>query len=113
MANVTIASSASLSDARDLGLTTSGAKFVGIVMPASWDTADLTFQGSDDNATFNNVYDDNDAEVTVQAGSARSIGFRNEVQQALSAFRFIKVRSGSAASPVTQSASRILNLLVK
>lgn len=113
MADVTIASGASLSGSRDLGLTTSGAKFVGIIMPDSWDTADLTFQGSDDNSTFKNVYDDNDAEVTVQAGSARSIGFRNEIQQALSAFRFIKVRSGTSGTPVTQSSSRVLQLLIK
>ena len=111
--NVTISSGASLSGAFDTGATTSTAKIVGFIMPAAWTAADLTFQGSDDNTTFNDVYDDNDAEVTVQAAQARAIGLRNDAQQLLSSFRYLKIRSGTTGTPVTQTPARTIVALLK
>ena len=111
--NVTISSDASLSGAFDTGATTSAAKIVGFIMPSGWDAADFTFQGSDDNSIFNNVYDDNDAEVTVQAAASRAVGLRNDAQQLLSSFRYLKIRSGTSGTPVTQSAERIIVALLK
>lgn len=113
MANATIASGASLSDALDTGLVHSMQKFVGVIMPNAWTTANLTFQGSDNNSTFSDIYDDNGTELTITAAASRAIGFRGEQQQVLSTFRFLKVRSGTSGTPVSQGAERILGLLYK
>ena len=72
----------------------------GIVIPAGWVAADLTFQGSADGTDFYDVYDEFDAEVVVQAAASRYIildpaKFMN--------FGWIKVRSGTTATPVTQT----------
>ena len=50
---VTIASGTALSPAVALGEKT----LVGIVMPAGWDAASMTFQGAVDDATFGEVID--------------------------------------------------------
>ena len=49
----TIALSGSLSAAVAIPLTHN---LVGLVMPAAWDAADLTFQGSFDGTTYGNLY---------------------------------------------------------
>jgi hypothetical protein len=48
-----IAINASLSGAVNIGEKVA----VGILMPAAWDAANLTFQGSVDGAAFSNIYD--------------------------------------------------------
>lgn len=65
----TILSGASLSGAIDLGPNRAFA----IVMPASWTTANLTFQGSADGITYNNLYDDTGTEVSVTAAASQYI----------------------------------------
>ena len=56
----TIAASASLSDVVRLP---PGHVLVGIVMPATWTAADLTFQFSADNVTYQNAYEDDGTEL--------------------------------------------------
>lgn len=78
-----------------------------IEMPAAWDPADITFLGSFDGANFYPLYLDS-AEVKITAPGVSTIqilpsGF-------LPAVRFLKVRSGTAASPVSQTAARSLAL---
>jgi hypothetical protein len=105
---VTIANGESLSAAGDLGPACLSA----ILMPASWTAADLTFQGSVDGTTFFNLYQSdnagNDAEYLVGADASRII----VVPLAdWAGIRFLKVRSGTAGSPVAQGAARVLTLL--
>src|SRR5579885_1900795 len=118
---VTIAISTSLSPSVDIG----NRKIVAIEIPstvASWQTANLTFQGSSDNASaptnFTNVYDaaGNEFIVIVGAlsdGTGRFIPLTGGSRPAatttgqfyggtaLEGMRFIKVRSGTSGSAVT------------
>jgi hypothetical protein len=104
---VTIASGASLSDAAFLG----GLALHGIVMPAAWTVAGLTFQVSfDQGATW--------VEMTTSAGSAVSLTVAASQFIAVDpvlwrAVAAIKVRSGTSGAPVNQAADRVLTLVCR
>ena len=102
----TIANAASLSAAVEIA----GMELVAIEMPAAWTAANLTFQGTHDGATFNNVHDDAGTEVSVTAAAARYIRLNPELW---GGFHSVKVRSGTAGTPVNQGAERIINLVVR
>lgn len=78
-----------------------------IEMSAGWDAANLTFQGSNDNSTWFDLFDDAGAEVVVQAGAGRRIDINTS---SVSNQAYLKVRSGIAAIPVNQTAGRTLYL---
>lgn len=104
--DATIAASASLSDAVDM----QGRDVVGFEMPAAWTTANLTFQVSLDNTTFNDLYDDAGNEETVTAAASRFISvdpvmFRGAL--------YLKVRSGTTGVPVNQAAERVIKVVGK
>jgi hypothetical protein len=104
---VTIASGASLSGSADL----KGLIPVGLDMPAAWTAAGLSFQGSDDNSTFHNIYN-KDGEVSFSAAVAdadRRVVIA--VDLLIGCGRYIKVRSGVAATPVNQGADRVIKIL--
>lgn len=103
---VTIASGASLSP--EVGMD--GYHLIGIVMPAAWTAAAITFQGAADGATYNSVYDNNGTEVTVQASASRHIQLTPSLLSGLSA---VKLRSGTAGVPVNQGADRVLGLVFR
>lgn len=103
--STTIEASESLSDA--LELEPAHYAFA-IVTPATWTAADLTFQVSHDGATWRNLYDDEGNEVTVTAAASRMIRLYPEEW---AAFKWLKLRSGTSGSPVTQAADRILSVL--
>lgn len=100
-----IASGSSLSPEINL----SGSRLFAINMPASWTTANLTFQGSDKaGGTYNDIYDEdgNEVSVTVAASQfiilepAKFLGLRN-----------LKIRSGTSSSAVNQGADRTITLV--
>lgn len=100
-----IAISTSLSGAIDL----QSYRLARIAMPASWDAANLTFQSSPDGVLpYQNVYDASGNEYTVTAAAAHDIHI--PVTDWLTD-RFIKIRSGTSGSPVTQTASRALTVV--
>jgi hypothetical protein len=103
--SVTISSGASLAAA---GLDIQDRAIVGIDMPAAWTTANLTFQTSDDNSTFQDLYDETGSEYTVTAAPARNIVLVNSLPMG---HRYVKVRSGTSASAVVQTADRVLKVL--
>ncbi len=78
-----------------------------VEMPSAWDAANLTFQTSGDGSTFMNLYDENGTEVTVTAAASRRIRLEPSQWAAISE---IKVRSGTAAVAVNQTAERTLYL---
>jgi len=103
----TIAINTSLSAAVELG----GHSVERIIMPAAWDAADLTFQISDDGGTtFQNVYWDWGAEMVVDAAASYTIELSPFVK--LSNLDQLKVRSGTAGTPVVQTAARTIGLSV-
>lgn len=106
---VTIATGASLSDAVNI----ENATMIGIIMPAAWTAANLTFQAAArETDTFANVYDDAGTEVSVTADASRAIPIGTDLK-ALGSFRYLKIRSGTAAVPVNQAAARVITLFLK
>lgn len=99
----TIASGGSLSDALDLG----EGRAALIQMPADWTAADLTFQVSVDGTNFWSLYKADDTEYKVEAAEDRTILL--ELSDWLG-IRHLKVRSGTAGTPVNQGAARILKI---
>lgn len=90
-------------------LAVNGETLVAIQMPAAWTAAALTFQAAhDDDATFVDLYNAAGVEVTIQAAQSRYIpvdpaDFRGVL--------FLKIRSGTGAAPVNQTADRTLILV--
>ncbi len=105
-ATATIASGTSLSSATDLGT----GRLVGIIIPAAWTTAAITFQGSADGVTYFDLYDDA-IERTIASGSVVASRFIALPIADWLMVRAVKIRSGSAASPVNQPADRIVTLV--
>jgi hypothetical protein len=105
---VTIANGQSLSNAIDLG-----AKVLsGILIPAAWTAAGLSFQASDDlGVTWQNLYDATGSEVTITS-AAVTAGRRISLDPSLFVgIDFLKVRSGIQSAPVPQGQSTILTLI--
>lgn len=99
---VTITSGTSLSGALQVD-----GKLAGIIMPASWTTAALTFLGSPDGVTYAPIYDAGiERSVSVLAGQMVLLSLSDWL-----AVKFVKVRSGTAAAAVNQAADRALTLL--
>lgn len=101
VATATIANNASLSDAIDL----QGCRAVAIRMPASWTTAVLTFQGSEDDSNYADVYTSGGTELQCAAAASRWIIL--EPQHFLG-IRYLKIRSGTSGTPVNQGGARSL-----
>ena len=79
-----------------------------IVMPASWTAANLTFQTSNDGASFNDLHDENGNEVTVTAAASRAIRLSPADWVGV---RHLKLRSGTSAGAINQAALRSLVLV--
>lgn len=87
-----------------------GLHLIGIGMPAGWDTANITFQAVTDGGTAQNLYDSTGSEVTITSPAAS----RNIAVPPLTlgrAWTGIVVRSGTSATPVNQTAQRVLTLV--
>jgi len=103
----TISSGQSLSSAIDLGSST----LFAIQMPAAWTTAaNITFQASYDGVTYCNMYDSNGTEMTV-TGVAASEFIVLALPTQWIGVRFLKIRSGTSGTPVSQGADRVLGLI--
>jgi hypothetical protein len=97
----TIANGESLSDAiiLDEGF------LVGLILPATWTTANLTLQaaGENDESTFQNVYDQAGTEVTITAAASRYVILE---PAKFAGIKKLKIRSGTSGTPVAQAAAR-------
>lgn len=101
----TISSGTALSDE----IVCEGKRLAGIVMPAAWTAADLTFQGSVDGSRFVDIHDDSGTEETVTADADRYIPVNPALWEGV---QRIKVRSGTSAAPVNQAADRSIQLVL-
>lgn len=81
-----------------------------VTRDGAWDTANLTFLLSvDGGATFQDLYDASGL-VTYVVGTPVN-GFSVEIDQPVHALQgVVKVRSGTPAAPVNQTADRVLTL---
>lgn len=105
-ATATIASGESLS-----GPVCLGAKLLcAIQMPAAWDAADLTFQISDDGGSSWTELLDAVGTAIIVSGPAAGERLEIDASDFKSAI-WLKVRSGTSALPVGQTADRALQLI--
>lgn len=104
---ITISSGSSLTSTINLA----GLRLFSIVMPSSWTAANLTFQMSPDGGTtWVNMRDQNGNEIVAVADVSYGI-ILNPTQ--FSSVQYLRIRSGTAASPVAQSADRSLQLILR
>lgn len=107
----TIADGASLSDAVDLG---AGLSLVGIVVPSTWTAAPISFAASLTLVgTYYPLYTAAGAEVvtgSIAGGTAVWIALD---PADFAGIRYLKLRSGTVAAPVTQSGGDTLVLVVR
>lgn len=104
--SVTITSGTSLSAAVLLG----DSILTGIAMPAGWDAAALTFQVSADGGTTWLEMQGISAVISYTAAAGQYIAIDPTLWRGIN---MIKVRSGTLAAAVPQTADRILTLVTK
>jgi len=106
----TIANGASVSGTVDLTDTS----LLGFIAPAAWTTAELNIEVSVDNTNWvtAGVLDGSRSNVSrwsaVTAGAAYSVDVVNMLP-----YRFVRFRSGTAASPVNQGADRAFTVITR
>lgn len=88
-------------------------RIAGIIMPGTWTSASITFKMAEESGgTFVDVYDDAGNELALTADASQFIALTGDDSHRLSGVRWIKVRSGTAATPVDQTTSRTLQLVL-
>jgi hypothetical protein len=93
------------------GLNLGGLRLFGIVMPAAWTAANLTFLISPDGGvSWNSLFDSNGVELTAAAAASRCITLDPAM---LPAAQWLQIRSGTSTTPVTQGADRVLTLILR
>lgn len=106
--SVKIASGASLSSVVDL----TNVLLTGILMPAEWTSAAITFSASLDGSTYGDVYNADGDEYTISSANAVASRFITLDPRDFAGCRYLKVRSGTAAAGVNQGADRTLVLAI-
>ncbi|WP_257164680.1 hypothetical protein [Bradyrhizobium sp. SRS-191] len=103
---VTILNGVALS--ADIGL--GDGTLCGIAMPAAWTPAGLSFQASVDNGATWLELQTSSAAVAVTAAQGQFIALDPAIWRGVN---YIRVRSGTSASPVNQGADRVLTLITR
>ena len=102
---------ASASDSGILALE-HGCSLTGVITPAVWDAADITFRVSNDGTTFYPLFDAAGDEVVIPSASvaiaeARAFAL---LPENFAGWNYVKIRSGTNALAVNQSAIRSLKI---
>lgn len=103
---VTIANGASLSDA----VCVNDLVAIGLQLPAAWTSATVTLQGSMDGTTFVNIHENGANAEYAFTNAAASVGLSLSWETMLP-WEWIKVRSGTSGSAVTQGAARTIGVI--
>lgn len=103
----TIAPGTSLSDV----ITLSKANVIAIQIPSVWTSASITFSVSADGVNFFDLYDQAGNEFTIPAAAGRYFGGIDVL--VMGSFNYMRVRSGTSASPVNQVAGAVLNCVLR
>lgn len=102
----TFKAGSSLSEEVDLRFT----RLFGISMPNVWTTANITIQvRRNEDTVWRDLHHDDGQEYTITASGDRHINIR--WPGSLFGIRYIRLRSGTSATPVAQAAETKLNLL--
>ncbi len=99
-----IAAGTSLSNAVQVG----GGLLARISIPASWTTANISFQVSFDNVTFQVLYDDQGNVITATVAAA-SVDI---LMTAYGGFTFLKIQSGVPGATVNQVSAMAVGVIV-
>ena len=91
-----------------------GYQLAALIMPAAWTASGgITFLASDTlDGTYQPLYDDIGIEVSVVVAASKNTAIVSAAI-ALATARFVKIRSGNAATPVNQTAARTITLSFK
>ena len=79
-----------------------------IQMPATWTTAHVTFQTSPDGVNFQDLVDTSNAEVDLTVTQAKNRRVNPDLYHGIV---YLRLRSGTTATPVNQAAARVLTLV--
>src|SRR5207249_5397259 len=106
-----IRSGNSQSDAKDIG----GWEPVALQFVLPWTTADITFLAAEKfDGTYLPVYGPSAVEAKITTGTnAKVIMFTPGTIGDLDGLRYLKLRSGTEASPVNQAGDRTVNMIVR
>lgn len=115
--STTIPDNQALSGAVDLGHH----KLIALELPETFNTTTLTFQAKakrvDDEVStpedWDNVYTDAGTEFSITVAAGRVVVLVGDKREALSALRYIRVRSGTAASPVNINPGGVIRFICK
>jgi hypothetical protein len=85
-----------------------------IIMPATWTAADITFVvlGTKTGTFKKLTYAVSGNEVTVKAVAGVVIALDGIAKEAIEACPFVKIRSGTAETPVTQDSPRTFTIVL-
>ncbi len=86
---------------------TGGATVLMIGLPSAWTAADLTFQVGDGLGGWMNLHSADGTEYTVKAAAGRCVLLP---PADFARVRYLRVRSGTSATPVAQAAERTVQL---
>lgn len=103
-----IASGSTTSAAVDLGVSAPDGGLVGIVMPATFTGASITFQVSADDTTYQALNNASNSAISLTVTQAKSYGFTADIRSALVGWRWIKIVSASS-----EGGNRSIGLIVK
>lgn len=102
--NIKIPNGGSVSQSLEL----SGTCITGVIMPAAWTTAALTIEVSADASTWIGlVYNSDGTQCNSVAAPAVSSAYAFDLAGMIP-YQFIRIRSGTTASPVNQADERTL-----
>ena len=108
--SATIAASGSLSGE----VVLAGYRVVGLVMPAAWTAASITFEAATaSGGTFNDVHDQGGTELTFTVAASQHIVLDADALENFAGIDVLKVRSGTSGTPVNQAAERVVTLVLR
>lgn len=98
----TIANGATTSDALDMGANPDPlGGLAGFMIPASFTGTAITFSVSNDDSTYAALYNSN-TQLSITVSTSRAFGFTADQRSLLSAWRYVKLVSGSAEGGARQ-----------
>jgi hypothetical protein len=102
-------------DTQSQQLDTQGAGFIGLSLPAAIDSAtSITFLVSGaEGGTFQKLTDGAGAEVALTVAASLCVSPTSAQQACLAPWRYVKLRLGTGASPVTATADRVIGVALK
>jgi len=83
---------------------------VAIFMPAAWQAAAISFQGSIDGTNFYDLYDDGGNQISLTVAQQRTVVL---AAGALAGVPYLKFRSGLTGAAVDQTAERVLTVMLR